>query len=152
MEGYNLGPREIQRALQDANVTRPSGDFSRADQVIRVEAGVAFERPGQLPELVVGVFQGRPVFLKDVATVRDGPSEVVSYVRHGWGPARGFESDAGSPGTIVGEDKEGRGSEVKSEVAPSSSSEQTRPAVTLAIAKQKGTNAVTVAADGPESR
>ena len=92
MEGYNLGPREIQRALQGANVTRPSGDFSRADRVIRVEAGVAFERPGQLPELVVGVFQGRPVFLKDVATVRDGPSEVVSYVRHGWGPAREVSS------------------------------------------------------------
>ena len=31
------------------------------------------DRPEQLADLVVGVFEDRPVFLKDVATVRDGP-------------------------------------------------------------------------------
>ncbi|MFO0888554.1 MAG: hypothetical protein U0790_05330 [Isosphaeraceae bacterium] len=37
--------------------------------------------------LVVGVFQGRSIFLKDAATVRDGPAEVSTHVRHGWGPS-----------------------------------------------------------------
>ena len=100
---------------------------------------MAIDRPEQLPELVVGVFQDRPVFLKDVATVRDGPAEVTSYVRHGWGPARGFEApEPGSPGTLIGS----RGDPAATRGTGTS---RRQPAVTLAIAKQKGTNAVTVA-------
>ena len=108
--------------------------------MVRVEGGVAVDRPEQLRELVVGVFHDRPVFLKDVATVRDGPDEVASYVRHGWGPARGFEAPEGFPGTVVG------GHDGSIDVGRlSDESGGSRPAVTLAIAKQKGTNAVTVA-------
>lgn len=59
-------------------------------QAIRVEAGHEFDNAPQLADLVIGVFGGRPVFLKDVAKVEDGPEDVVSYVRHGWGAAKGF--------------------------------------------------------------
>ncbi len=89
-----------------------------------------------MPGLVVGVFRDRPVFLKDVATLSDGPAEVASYVRHGWGPARGFEAPEGFPGTEVGRTVD--------EIRPTRAA-RPHPAVTLAIAKQKGTNAVTVA-------
>ncbi len=68
----------------------------------------------------------RPVFLKDVATVSDGPDEVTSYVRHGWGPARGFEAPEGFPGTEVGEHVEATGSETP------------RPAVTLRSCQEEG--------------
>ena len=73
LQAYALGPLEVQTAIQGANVTHPAGDFTRGDAVIRVEAGVAADRPEQLRELVVGVFRNRPVFLKDVATVRRRP-------------------------------------------------------------------------------
>lgn len=136
LQAYALAPLEVQRALQGANLTHPVGDFSRNDAQVRVEGGVAVRRPEQLSELVVGVFQDRPVFLKDVATVRDGPAEVASYVRHGWGPARGFEHHAGFPGTEVG---------AAGHEAADHADAGAQPAVTLAIAKQKGTNAVTVA-------
>ena len=137
LQAYALSPLEVQRSIQGANVTHPAGDFTRRDSVVKVEGGVAAERPEELPGLVVGVFKDRPVFLKDVATVRDGPAEVTSYVRHGWGPARGFEAPEGFPGTEVGR---------HGEQAPATGEgNRPRPAVTLAIAKQKGTNAVTVA-------
>ena len=144
LQAHNLSPLEVERALRGANVTRPAGDFSRADRVLRVEAGVALERPEQLPDLVVGVFANQPVFLKDVAAVRDGPAEVSSYVRHGWGPARGFEAHPGSPGTVLGEPE---GARTVAEPAGEGGDPErySRPAVTLAIAKQKGTNAVAVA-------
>ncbi len=150
LEAYALSPLEVQRAIQGANVTCPGGDFTKNDAVIRVEAGVAVDRPEQLRELVVGVFLNRPVFLKDVATVRDGPGEVASYVRHGWGPARGFEAPEGFPGTEVKGASEPNAPQYTlndSGGANTSGSEgaATRPAVTLAVAKQKGTNAVTVA-------
>ena len=139
LQAYAMSPLEVQRAIQGANVTHPAGDFTRNDAVVRVEGGVAADRPERLPELVVGVFQDRPVFLKDVATVRDGPAEVTSYVRHGWGPARGFEAPEGFPGTEVGR-REGPKRADSTHVVHEPAAP--RPAVTLAIAKQKGTNAV----------
>ena len=142
LQAYATSPLEVQRAIQGANVTLPAGDFTRNDAVVRVEGGVAADRPERLPELVVGVFKDRPVFLKDVATVRDGPDEVASYVRHGWGPAQGFEAPEGFPGTEVGKHEELKRADSTSEILEPAAP---RPAVTLAIAKQKGTNAVAVA-------
>jgi len=140
LQAYALGPLEVQKALQGANVTLSAGDYTRNDAVIRVEASGAATRPEQLRELVVGVFQSRPVFLKDVATLSDGPAEVTGYVRHGWGPSRGFEAPEGFPGTeLVGKEEHGSSEQARSE------GDIAQPAVTLAIAKQKGTNAVTVA-------
>ena len=103
MAGYHVSPLELQRAIQAANVRQTAGDFRSGDRLIRVEAGQPFENARQLRDLVVGVFDGRPVFLKDVARVEDGPEEVASYVRHGWGPARGFTKHEFFPGTILGE-------------------------------------------------
>lgn len=123
--------------MQGANIILPAGNFSRNDAVFRVKAGMVIDRPEQLSELVVGVFQDRPVFLKDIATVRDGPAEVATYVRHGWGPARGLESEPGSTGTLIAP-----GRESSPRVTGAAAS---HPAVTIAIAKQKGTNAVAVA-------
>ncbi len=139
MQGYSLSPLEVQRAIQGANVTRTAGDFARNDVVYRVEAGEAFVRPAEMAELVVGVFSGRPVFLKDVADVSDGPDEVTSYVRHGWGPARGFEHHQDFTGTLIGPPA--------SPGSTSGAADVSRPAVTIAVAKKKGTNAVWVARD-----
>jgi len=99
LRGYSVSPLEIERAIRGANVTLPAGEFTRKDTVFRVDVGVGLARPEDLAGLVVGVSGDRPVFLKDVATVRDGPAEIVTYVRHGWGPGRGFAAHHGSPGT-----------------------------------------------------
>lgn len=134
LQAYSLGVKEVVGALQRSNLTVPAGTWTQADRVVHVDAGWPFTRPDQLPDLVVGVFQDRPVFLKDVADLQDGPAEIDSYVRHTWGPARGFGAEPGHAGTILGE-------------ADRSSSEAAGPvpAVTIALAKQKGANAVTVA-------
>lgn len=101
LEAYHLSPLDVRRAIAASNVTLPGGDFSRGDAAIRTEAGLAISRGDQLPRLVVGVFDSRPIFLGDVARVHDGPAEVENYVRHGWGPACGFAPHEGSPGTLV---------------------------------------------------
>ena len=141
MRAYQLSTAEVTRAIRVSNVTVPAGEFTRSDKVVHVEAGVGLSRPDQVGDLVVGVFDGRPVFVKDVATVRDGPDELTSYVRHGWGPAHTFALHPGSAGTEVGAKHEEQGaseSELPGHAPPSS-------AVTIAIAKQKGANAVAVA-------
>ena len=93
MRGYGLRVLEIQRALQGANVSLPAGELTLGDQVSQVMTATAIARPEQLNELVVGVVDGRPVFLKDVATIEDSSAEISSYVRHGWGAARDFSKD-----------------------------------------------------------
>ena len=142
MGAHHVSPLEIQRAIQTANVRQTAGDFRSKDQVIRVEAGEPFRDARQLSDLVVGVFDGRPVFLKDVARVEDGPEEISNYVRHGWGPARGFTKHEFFPGTVLGQQREEIG---KSEIPDQQVSDLSNPAVTIAIAKKKGANAVWVA-------
>lgn len=139
LEAYRLSPLEVRRAIGASNVTLPGGEFTRGDVALRVEAGRGVSRADQLHPLVVGVFDGRPVFLKDVARVRDGPAEIENYVRHGWGPARGFAPRHGSPGTLVGSGP------ITSATGAENAAGEAVPAVTIGLAKKKGTDAVALA-------
>jgi multidrug efflux pump subunit AcrB len=143
MAAYHVSPLELQRAIQASNVRQTAGDFRNNDRLIRVEAGEPFGDSREIKDLVVGVFDSRPVFLKDVATVEDGPEEIDNYVRHGWGPARGFTHHEFFPGTVLEAKAEGGGRRAEKKVA--SNPPSSHPAVTIAIAKKKGSNAVWVA-------
>ncbi len=166
MAAYNVDPLALRRAIQGANIGQRAGQLRSADQLLEIETGAPFASAAQLQDLVVGVFDARPVFLKDVATVVDGPEEVDNYVRHGWGPARGFTAHEGFPGTEVGAVVHGRspgnskhrssslqqsagqaggGGDQPTASRSSAGPTAAQPAVTIAIAKKKGTNAVRVA-------
>ena len=138
LRSHHMTLLEVAQAVDGANVARPAGSFTRDDVRIDVQTRGDLTTASDLEEIVVGVFDDRPVFLKDVAQVRDGAEEVVNYTRHGWGSARGFEAHAGSPGSILSASHAAHGAD-ESHVPLS------QPAVTLAISKQKGANAVRVA-------
>lgn len=137
MAAHRISPLEVQRAIQGANVGQTAGDFRSGDRLLRVEAGRPFENASQLRDLVIGVFDDQLVYLKDVSQVDDGPDETSSYVRHGWGPAQGFTKHENYPGTLVGDAAQA--------AKPSRQQSTSQPAVTIAIAKKKGSNAVWVA-------
>ncbi len=134
---------EVTRAVEGANAAQPAGSFTRGDEVVQVETRGGLATAEALSDLVVGVFDSRPVFLKDVATVIDGAEEVTNYSRHGWGAARGFETHAGSPGTLLG--LSSHASTPLHEPAAPVESLLSDSTVTIAISKQKGANAVRVA-------
>ncbi len=133
---YGIAPLDVRRAISLTNVTSTSGDIENADQAMQVEVGEAFASVAELRELVVGLFDDRPVFLKDVADITDGSAELTNYVRHGWGPAMGFGHHPTAPGSRIG-----------SPAIPATTGDQTlsEQAITIAVAKKKGTNAVWVA-------
>lgn len=133
MRGYGLSLLEIQRAIQGANVSLPAGELTLGDQVSLVTTAAAIVLPEDLSDLVVGVTKSRPVFLKDVATIEDSSAEISSYVRHGWGAARNFAGEKNVPDPAADTNHH------------ESEGGQSTPAVTIAISKQKGANAVTVA-------
>ena len=135
MAAHSVSLLELESALRAANVTLPAGSFSSTDREQDVEAAAALISADEVRDLVVGVSQGRPVFMKDVTGVLDGPAEASAYVRYGRGPAFGRPKHEGSPGTVIGTGGPPRRA---GKAAP-------RPAVTIAVAKKKGTNAVWVA-------
>jgi multidrug efflux pump subunit AcrB len=157
LQSHQMTTTEVARAVDGANAARPAGSFTRDDQVVRVEARGGLTSSAQLSDVVVGVFDNRPVFLKDVAHLRDGSEEVTNYTRHGWGAARGFETHAGTPGTLLGVEhvdearQAGTAEDLESDShgRPKSAEQParlaSRPTVTIAISKQKGANAVRVA-------
>ncbi len=118
----DVTPMEIDQVLKGANVALSAGDYDRNNRQIVVESGPFLQNAREMERLVIGVHNGRLVYLRDVARIEDGPEEAETYTRIGFGP--GFESPSG-------------------ETAPSSKSDF--PAVTIALAKQKGSNAVEVA-------
>ena len=118
LAGYNIALDDLRKALQLSNATRPSGALVGNNREILVQAGDFLSSVDEVGALVVGVHEGRPVYLQDVAEVRRGPDQPEQYVWFGTGPAAEQKGIAG---------------------------EGEFPAVTVAIAKQPGTNAVKIA-------
>ena len=80
MAGYGISLEDLRLSLQAANTSRDAVSIIRDDQEIQVQAGVFLSSPDQIEDLVVGVLHGKPIYLRDVATVTAGPSEPRQYV------------------------------------------------------------------------
>jgi multidrug efflux pump subunit AcrB len=60
------------QALQSANQGLPVGELLRGNQALAVQTGPFLRDAHDVAELVVGVRAGKPVYLREVAQVRDG--------------------------------------------------------------------------------
>ena len=120
LEAYHVNPLQVIQVLKAANFGGDNGFFVKDNRVITVQTGKFIKDKRDVENIVVAVYRGKPVFLKDIAKVVDGPGEVKHYVLFGTGPAH---------------EEKGIKEDLKGEL----------PAVTIAVAKKKGTNAVDVA-------
>ena len=68
--------------IQQANREVQAGTLTAADREVLVETGGFLRGAEDVAGIVVGVFQGRPVYLRDVATVTDGSGDPSNYVLH----------------------------------------------------------------------
>ncbi len=118
MGGFGISFNALRSALMAANATRDAGMLVNDNREIEVQAGAFLTTPDEVATLIVGVHDGAPVYLSDVAEVTLGPDQPEQYVWFGPGPAA-----------------EAKHLNVAGEL----------PAVTIAIAKQPGTNASTIA-------
>ncbi|MCJ7595825.1 MAG: efflux RND transporter permease subunit [Desulfobacterales bacterium] len=117
MAGFGISKQEVLEALRGTDASVTAGTFSRANQEWTVTSESFVMSAKEVEDLVVGVYEGRPVYVRDIAVVIDGPEEATYYSRFGFSNA------------FLKKDLKGR----------------SFPAVTLALAKKKGTNAVRVA-------
>ncbi|MFW5427279.1 MAG: efflux RND transporter permease subunit [Methylophagaceae bacterium] len=118
LAGYDIDLEELKQALLAANSSAEAGVLVQQNQESSVQAGVFLTTIEEISSLVIGVKNKAPVYLRDVATVLSGADQPTQYSWLGTGPAA-----------------EQKGFSVQGEF----------PAVTLAIAKQPGTNAVDIA-------
>ena len=63
---------DLRAALQSANLGLPVGELLSGNRAVAVESGPFLKDAREVAELVVGVRDGKPVFLQDVATVATG--------------------------------------------------------------------------------
>ena len=111
MASVGVTVSDLRSALLSANLGLPVGDLISGNRSVAVESGPFLKHASDVSELIVAVRGTKPVFLRDVATVRDGPPPPRNYVWHG----------------VAGKD----GGEY--------------PAVTIAVTKKAGENAIDVA-------
>jgi multidrug efflux pump subunit AcrB len=110
---YGVTLNQLVDKLTHANRSFQVGAFNQLDRHMPVVAGQTLQGQPDISLLLLTTRDGRPVYLKDVATVKVGGTQTDAHV---WN----FEKD--DKGTLL-----------------------STPAITLAFAKRKGANAVTVA-------
>ena len=119
LAAFDVAVDDLRRALTAANTTARVSAVVKDNQQIPLQLGEFLDNVEEVEALVVGLRNDTPVYLRDVATVRLGPDHPEQYVWFGTGPVATSKGN-----TAQGE----------------------FPAVTVAVAKQPGTNAVDIAA------
>jgi multidrug efflux pump subunit AcrB len=84
-----LSVAEIAPRLQAANRQLIAGPLTDHNREVLVQTGEFLADARDAGNVVVGVHGGRPVYLRDVATIVDGPEEPSQYVFFGNGRAAG---------------------------------------------------------------
>jgi multidrug efflux pump subunit AcrB len=116
--GFGMTLEDLRFALTASNSVTQAGNLVSDDVEIPVQAGTFLTSAEDVAGLVVGMFDGHPVYLADIADVRDGPDTPEQYSWFASGPA----------GDTIGLDPVTHA-----------------PAVTMAIAKKPGQNATRIA-------
>ncbi len=83
MAGSGTTVNDLRNALQSANLGLPVGELIAGNKSVAIESGPFLEQAREVADLVVGVHAGKPVFMKDVADIQDGPRPSSNYVWHG---------------------------------------------------------------------
>lgn len=116
LSAAGLSLDQVDKMLQGANVSLPIGTLvnNNRNQPLRLSGFIGDVR--EVGKIIIGAPNGKPVYLKDVASIEDGAAETDEVSRFAFGPAAAQQAYRGEA-----------------------------PAVTIAIAKKAGTNAVVVA-------
>jgi len=120
MKVRNVSPLQIADTLMKRNHNLPAGELQEKNKSMVVEIGSFISSVKDLENLVVGVYMNRPVYLKDVATIKDGEADASNYVFFGVGPSAKEKGIDDYNAFLF-------------------------PAVTISIAKRKGSNSVDIA-------
>jgi len=118
MSGFGIALEELRTVLAASNISREAGSVINNNTDLPVQVGTFLVDVDDVNTLIVGLSNGNPVYLSDIAQVIDGSDQPEQYVRFATGQSAHIKSI---------------------------SAKGDFPAVTVAVAKKSGTNAVEVA-------
>ena len=127
LDAYGLSPLEVAHLLGASNSRQRAGDFDSDGRNYVIEAGQFLRTADDVSSVVLGTYNGAPVYVHNIARVYDGPGQRTNYVEFQQGPSYHPHEATGSGQAPTANEAKG-----------------SYPAVTLAIAKRKGTNAIVV--------
>jgi multidrug efflux pump subunit AcrB len=116
LAGYGISLDHVAETIRKSNAEQQAGGVEAGSTYATVVTGAFLKSTEDINRLVVGTHMGADVYIHDIARVKQGPEDAKQLVGYYTGAA----SDLGIQADGV-------------------------PAVTLAIAKKKGSNGVTVA-------
>ena len=116
LSGYRISLADVANTIQTANAETTAGGVESSGSHFSVITGSFLKSADEINRLVVGTYNEIPVYVHDVARVRQAPEDAEQLVAYYSGPAAGDGTEADGA-----------------------------PAVTIAIAKKPLTNGVTVA-------
>nr|WP_321456273.1 efflux RND transporter permease subunit [uncultured Cohaesibacter sp.] len=118
IQAFGLSLSQAYAAISSNNLTVPYDATVQHKKVEAIKLSGAFSSAEEVRNLIISVNDGRPIYVKDVATVRDGPpEELESFSRFSFGSG-----------------------DIRSQQADT----RDMAAVTIAVSKKKNTNAVVV--------
>lgn len=114
---YKISIQQIKQALQANNVGMTSGSIKSSKLNIPIRTDALFTKASDISSIVIGLYNGKPILLSDIATIKISPKheDLQSFF------AYGKASKKFIPGKLA-------------------------PSITLAFARKKGSNGVEVAA------
>ena len=80
LEAYNLTVEQISQAIAYENRNTPAGNIDIGSNSYAVRVEKEFKSAREMLDVVVGTFNGTPIYLKDVARVNDGEQERLQKV------------------------------------------------------------------------
>jgi multidrug efflux pump subunit AcrB len=128
LAGFGIGLDEIAQTIRAANSERGVGMVEAGQSSFTLYTGSFLQSARDIENLMIGVGQGQPTYIRDVALVTQGTDDASSMVTYYTGPAYGDHGEEGAQTHGAGP------------VAPIGAS-----AVTIAVAKKSGSNGVSVA-------
>ncbi len=129
---HQIAPATIIPKLKQENQELESGNFASNNQEFLVQTGSFLQNADDVGAVVVGVFNSRPVYLRDVAKVEDSAEEPSNYVFFNSGLATNL-----SQSLIIGASNQ--------QIDNQQIDNHSYPAVTISVAKRKSTNATVIA-------
>ncbi|MEO5373499.1 MAG: efflux RND transporter permease subunit [Alphaproteobacteria bacterium] len=118
LKGFGIVLDQIAETVKNANSERATGRVEAGDGTYKIHTGAFLTKASDVERLVVGVRNGSPVYVRDIARVTEAPSDAGDVVMYYTGLAAPKDGPQAANGA---------------------------PAVTIAIAKKPGSNGVTVA-------
>jgi len=140
MAAFGVSATRIRDILQSENSEQHAGIVTKNNQAVSVHLDGFFRSAEDLRNLVVGIRNNAPVYLRDVAEIKDGPEEPADYVFFSPGPAAYIK---GIP--ILGENAPVSTGTSQSLRTTDKTTGTPIPAVTITFAKRKGKNAAALA-------